>query len=139
MKKKTLIILSTIVFTLILGCVLLWRIHLISLDTSGIYLLPTENLFEFIMNYMPELTIIVTIITIYARKRWGLIFSVTSSVMAILSLFIEVLILVVRSMEIKPIVPTACVPLMDIPIIVICIILFIIKFKIYTIPKEIRF
>ena len=140
MKKKTLIIISTIVFTLILVGLLAWRIYLITLDTTGIYTLPTENIFSFVMNYMPELTLVFAILAIHLRKRWGLAFSVIAMISSILSLFIELVILIIRSIDIMhQSIPSACIPLLDIPVIVICIVLFLIKFKIYTLPKTISF
>ena len=141
MKKKTIIIISTVVFTIILLALLLFRIYLITLDKSGVYSMKDNNLFYFFMNYMPEITIVFTIIAIYMRKRWGLFFSVTASILSILSLLTEIIILIIRSMDItsKTPMPSACLPLMDIPVIIICIVLFIIKFKIYTLPKQISF
>ena len=139
MKKKTVIIISTVLFTLILGLVLVWRIYLISLDKSGVYLLPTENFFNFFMNYLPELTIGVTIVAIYAKRKLGLIFSVSALVMSILSLGVEIIIFTLRSLDYASTVPTACLPWLDVPGILICVILFLIKFKIYTLPRTIKF
>lgn len=138
MKKKYVIIISTWFFTLLLGLIFALRIHLITEDTTGIYLLPTDNYFGFFMNYLPEITIIVTILGIHFRKKLGLIFSVAASAMSILSLVSEIIIYVVRTLDASAPVPNACLPWLDIPIIIVCFILFMIKFKIYTLPKEFK-
>ncbi|MBR6073550.1 MAG: hypothetical protein IKP76_04445 [Bacilli bacterium] len=139
MKKKTVIIISTLLFTLIMGLIFAWRIYLITQDTTGIYLLPTEDFLSFFLNYLPVLTIVITVITTYARRKMGLVFSVIASIMSVLSLVVELVIFICRSLDFNAPVPKACLPWLDIPIIIICVILFIIKFKIYTLPKTIKF
>ena len=139
MKKKTIIILFTWIFSIILGVVLAWRIRLIALDTTGIYKLPVDNWFSFFMNYLPVLTLIVIILTIFSRKKLGLTLSVIALFMSILSFISEFIIFTIRTVDYTSTVPSACMPWLDIPAIFICIILFIIKFKIYTIPREFKF
>lgn len=140
MKKRTVIIMSSVVFALILGIILTYRIYLLQNDPTGFYNMRSTDLIVLTMTYLPEISIILTIIAIFMRKGWGFVFTIASAFTTLVSLAGDLFIKFVRMVDVtgNNIVPPACVPWLNVPVLVICIILFIMKFHIYTLPEEIK-
>ena len=137
MKKKTVIVVSSVVFAIILGLVLAYRMYLIGHDVSGFYELKTTDSIIRYMTFLPEIAIITTIVAVFAKKRLGLTFTVISCFLILSSIVSELLVKYVRIAS-GGVVPDNCVPLLNIPVLIICIILFAIKFHIYTLPSELK-
>ena len=140
MKKKTIIIMASVVITLILIGILAYRVYLLKGDNSGLY---TVNRTDYLINgitFLPEIAIVVTILAVFARKRWGFIFTILAAFLSVASLIGELFIKVVRLADVSGTntIPEPCVPWLNIPIILICVLLFIMKFRLYTLPDEIK-
>ena len=140
MKKKTIIILSSVVFTIILLIVLYRRGVLILADKSGFYSNQSRDAIGRIVTYLPEFSIVATLLAIYLKKSPGLVLTVISFVMALASLIGETYIYIIKSSDVvyKGIVPAGISPLLNIPVLIICVILFIIKFRIFSLPDKVK-
>ena len=140
MRKKTFIILSSVVFTVILLSVLYYRGILIMSDTSGFYTMKGQGALEKVITFLPEFSIVFAILAIYVKKSPGLMLTFLSALLALLSFIGELFIKVVKLTDVvyKSNPPIGIVPWLNWPVIIICIILFVIKFRIFTIPDKIK-
>ena len=141
MKKKTIIILSSVIFTVLLGIILCQRAYLLMNDHSGFYNLKTSDALIRIYTFLPEISIFATIVAIYVRKGWGLAFTAIAAVLSLSSFVGELLIKIIRLSDIinPEQVPTACVPWLNVPVLVIALVLFFVKYEIFMIPDEVSF
>ena len=140
MKKKTVIIFTSVVFAIILFSILCYRIYLLKGDNSGIYSVNTNDYLINVITYLPEISVVTTIIAIFTRKGWGFVFTLLACLLTILSLAGELFIKLVKTVDVigSSVVPAPCVPWLNLPVLVICVLLFIMKFRIYTLPNEIK-
>ena len=140
MSKKLVIIISSTIFTCILLLIWFYRLELLQHDTSGFYTSHPEDLLINIINYLPEISIAVTIVAIFTRKSAGLILTVLANILAVAAFAGELFVKLVKLVDIvsKSEVPLPCVPWLNLPVMFICLILFILKFHIYTLPDEIK-
>ena len=140
MKKKTIIIMASVVFTLILISILAYRVYLLNGDNSGLYTVNKTDYLINVITFLPEIAIVVTLLAVFTRKGWGFVFTVLAAFLSLASLIGELFIKLVRSADVTgtSVVPAPCVPWLNLPIIAICIILFIMKFRLYTLPNEIK-
>lgn len=141
MKKRTVILLSSLVFTFILMLILHYRGVLIMSDPTGYFHMEGRDWIERVITYLPEFSIIITLIAIYTKKAPGLILTVLGFVLACISFAGELFVKIVKITDVinTSQAPVGIVPWFNIPVIVICIILFLIKFHIFTIPNEVKF
>ena len=137
MRKKTVIVISSVVFTIILVGILMYRMYLLKNDASGLYELKSNNWIIYSLTYMPEISIITALIAIWTRKRLGLTFTVLAVLFNLMSFFGEVLFKYIRLAS-GGIIPDSCIPWLNIPAFIIIIAVFCMKFHIYTLPNEIK-
>jgi hypothetical protein len=137
MRKKTVIVISSVVFTIILVGILMYRMYLLKNDASGFYELKSNNWIIYSLTYMPEISIITALIAIWTRKRLGLTFTVLAVLFNLMSFFGEVLFKYIRLAS-GGIIPDSCIPWLNIPAFIIIIAVFCMKFHIYTLPNEIK-
>lgn len=137
MKKKTVIVISSVVFTLILLGILMYRLYLIKNDTSGFYEVKNSDWIVGSLTYMPEISIITALIAIWTKKRLGLTFTVLAVLFNLMSFFGEVLFKYIRLAS-GGIIPDSCIPWLNIPAFIIIVIVFCLKFHIYSLPNEIK-
>lgn len=139
MKKKTIIIISSVIFTALLLVILCQRSYLLFTDNSGFYNLKTSDVLIRIYTFLPEISIVLTIIAIYVRRGWGLAFTIMATFLSTASFGGELLIKLIRLSDIinPSEVPHACVPWLNVPVIIIGIILFFVKYEIFMIPDEV--
>ena len=137
MKKKTVIVISSVVFTILLVGILMYRLYLLNNDTSGFYELKTGDWIVKCLTFMPEISIITALIAVWTRKRLGLTFTVLAVLFNLMSFFGEVLFKYIRLAS-GGTITNSCVPWLNIPVFIIIIIIFCIKFHIYTLPNEIK-
>ena len=137
MRKKTIIVVSSVVFAIILILILAYRVYLMKNDASGFYELKTDDMFIRWMTYLPEISIITTIVATFAKRRLGLTFTVISNLLILLSILSEILLKYIRIAS-GGVIPDNCIPLLNLPVLIIAIILFVIKFNIYTLPSDIK-
>lgn len=139
MKKKTFIIIASLVYTFILIGILGYRLYLIHMDNSGLYELKNDSFIFFYLTFLPEISIVLTLFATNIRKGWGLFFTVFAGIMTIIAFISELFIKIVKSIDIvnRVNVPLPCIPWLNIPVFIIIIILFIFKFHIFQIPNTI--
>ena len=137
MKKKTVIVVSSVVFTIILFGILMYRMYLLKNDTSGFYEVQNQDWIVKSMTFMPEISIITALLAIWSKKRLGLTFTVIAVLFNLISCSNEILFKYIRLAS-GGIIPDSCVPWLNIPVFIIMIIVFVIKFHIYSLPNEIK-
>lgn len=141
MKKKTIIIISSVIFTLLLLVICFQRAHLLLTDHSGFYNLNESDVLIKIYTFLPEISVLLTIASIYVRRGWGMFLTGIACFLTLASFFGELLIKMIRIHDIisPEAVPHACVPWLNIPVLVIGLILFFVKYEIFMIPDEVSF
>jgi len=141
MRKKTIIIASAMVYTLILVGILIFRIVMIMRDTSGFFDLTNDSIIFFILNFLPEVAIVLTIFAAHIRRGIGLFLTALGGFVTLCAFGTELFIKIIKSADIinRASVPPAIMPWLNIPVFIIVIILFVFKFHIYNLPAEITF
>lgn len=140
MKKKNIIIIASLLYTFILLGILGYRIYLICSDTSGLYELKDNSFVFFTLTFLPEIAIITTMLATNIKKGLGVVLTFIAGVLTISAFVVELFIKIVKSVDMfnESPVPPSLVPWLNIPVFIIVVILFIVKFHILTIPKEVK-
>lgn len=118
-KKRIFTIIASIALTLLL----IYRIVILATDTSGYYAISSLKMTGALpLELLPEISIILTMIGLFIKNEHGLVMNVMALVLAILSFFLEGFCMFTSLLSFGSRTSTAIKPLHNLPVMVITII-----------------